>query len=336
MSESSQTLRFGILGTAKITRRLVPAIREAANAELCAIASRTGESAKAWAQQYACDRIYVSYPELLAQPDIDAIYLPLPPSLHREWTIAAADAGKHVLCEKPLALTAADAEAMAAACAANGVQLMDGVMWVHHDRTPAMKRMIDSADFAPLRRVTAAFSINMMDELQGNFRLDPALGGGGLWDLGYYCVRAVLWAFAELPHRVYATARFEGGVDLNLSAIMWFDGDRMASIDCGFDTAFRTWMEVAGGGGSLVCDRFTRPLDGPTAPFYIHHGFDDAKEEIPNHDQIVRMIETFAASALSGDLDPRWPREAIDTVRLCEALLRSAHDGQAVELPAPA
>ena len=258
MVDSSNPIRFGVLGTAKITRRLDPAIREAGNAELRAIASRELNRAAEWARQHGIDQVYGSYQELIDADDIDAIYMPLPPSMHHEWTIKAAEAGKHILCEKPLALSTADAEEMAAICREHQVQLMDGVMWVHHPRTAAMKQIVDAGDFGPLRRLTSGFSINMMEELRGNFRLEPELGGGSLWDLGYYCVRAALWAFEDLPVRVFASARFNGGgVDLNLSALMWFEDDRIASIDCGFDTSFRTWIEVAGAGGSLVCDRFT-------------------------------------------------------------------------------
>ena len=333
MTAPDRSLRFGILGTAKITRRLVPAIRKAHNAELVAIASRDLLRATTWAQEYDVDTTYGSYQDLLDAPDIDAVYIPLPPSMHHEWTIRAAAAGKHVLCEKPLSLSSAEAEEMATACQEHGVQLMDGVMWMHHDRTPAMKEVIEAEDFGPLRRVTSGFSVNMLDELEGNFRLVPELGGGSLLDLGYYCVGGVLWAFNGLPGRVYASARYQGGVDLNFSGMMWFDDNRIASIDCGFDTSFRTWIEVSGAGGSLVCDRFTRPQDDETAAFYVHKGFEDSKVSVPNRDQIVRMVETFSNLALAESPDPHWPQRAIDTMRVCEALSQSARDEQVVELP---
>src|SRR5262249_42521755 len=162
------------------------------------------------------------------------------------WTCCAAEHGKHVLCEKPLAMSFVEAERMKDACLSANRQLMDGVMWMHHERTRDMKQMISSGAVGRLRRVTSAFTFNAVDLGSDNIRFQKELGGGALGDVGWYCIGATLWAFGELPQRVLATARYERDVDMNLSAILWFSGDRMASFDCGFDTVWRKWMEIAG------------------------------------------------------------------------------------------
>src|SRR5579872_4291682 len=155
---------------------------------------------------------------MLNDSEIDAVYIPLPPSLHCEWTCRAAEQGKHVLCEKPLAPNLAEAQRMAAACRAANRQLMDGMMWVHHDRTAAMRAIFSSGELGPLKRVTSAFSINAWHLRPDDIRFQRELGGGALGDMGWYCVGAILWAFGDLPQRVFATARFERDVDMNLSA----------------------------------------------------------------------------------------------------------------------
>ncbi len=162
----SKTIQWGILSTARIATRVVDAITATDHAHVKAVASRTARRAEIWAKQHQVAQAYDNYDALLGDEDLDAVYIPLPPSMHAEWTIRAAEAGKHVLCEKPLAMTAVEAEAMAAACRANNVQLMDATMWVHHPRTAVMFRAINDERFGPLRRVTSAFSFDVESYLQ--------------------------------------------------------------------------------------------------------------------------------------------------------------------------
>ncbi len=332
-----QEVLWGILGTANIATSVGQAIEAAEGAELGAIASRDGERARRWGAGRGLQRTYGSYESLLQEDDIEAVYIPLPPSMHMEWTIKAAEGGKHVLCEKPLAANSAEARAMISACEANQVQLMDGVMWVHHRRTAMMKEDLDSGSLGPLRRVTAAFSINWDQIPEDNIRLKKELGGGALGDLGYYCVRAILWAFDDIPTSVYAAARFHRGVDFNLSGMLWFEGGRTASFDCGFDTASRRWFEVAGTRRSLVCDDFVVPVDPERSRYWIHgKGGDQIERKIRGSAQTVRMIEGFSRIVRSGELQQRWPREALDTVRVCDALLESARRRERIEVdPGP-
>lgn len=349
-ADTTRPVRWGILGTARIASKVGRAIHDARGAQLAAVASRDLSRAASWVAEHTLGRSAAngtpaflpagssvetcgSYLELLRNPGIEAVYIPLPPSLHCEWTCRAAEHGKHVLCEKPLAMNVAEAERMADACRAANRQLMDGVMWVHHDRTVAMHKVLSSGELGRLRRMTSAFSFNATDFGPDNIRFQSALGGGALGDLGWYCIRATLWALGDLPERVWANARYERDVDMNLSATLWFSGERMASFDCGFDTSFRKWFEIAGTQGSLVCDDFVNPWDAAKARFWTHASQGKATQ----HDfagciQEVRMIENFCDGIRSRTLNSSWPQAAIDTQRVCDAIARAARISEIVEL----
>src|SRR5262245_42789175 len=191
---STSPVRWGILGTARIASKVGRAIHEARGAQLAAVASRDETRAKDWIDRHTVGHAAAdaklaflsasepvascgSYLELLRRPDIDAVYIPLPPSLHCEWTCRAAQLGKHVLCEKPLALNFAEAERMKDACQSASRQLMDGVMWMHHERTPAMQKILASGELGELRHVASAFSFNAAEFPTDNIRLQRELGG---------------------------------------------------------------------------------------------------------------------------------------------------------------
>lgn len=320
-----QKVRWGILSTARIADKVSRAIRLAENAELAAIASRTEERARGWALEHGVDRAYGNYNALLDEPDIDAVYIPLPPSMHAEWTIKAAECGKHVLCEKPFAANAEEAAAMAAACRTHNVHLMDGVMWVHHERTFAMKQIIANSVLGRMRRVTAAFTFNWEKIPEENIRLKKEFACGCLGDLGYYCIRAILWAFGDLPDQVFATARYYRGTDFNLSGTLWFRDERMASFDCGFDVGSRMWFEIAGTRASLICDDFVDPWKEGSSRFWVHDVQGKAAEhKFKSCIQEVRMIERFSEWVQLGQPNHDLLTDAIDTMRICDALHKSA------------
>src|SRR2546421_349875 len=177
-------LRWGILGCARITRRgLIPGLRASSRGTLQALASRDPATALAWADEFQVPRAHASYQELIDDPEVEAVYIPLPNELHKTWVQAAADAGKHVLCEKPLALDAAEARAMVAHCQARGVVLMEAFMWRHQPRTASLRRLVAEGAIGTLRLVRSSFSFPIDS---GDWRLDPARGGGALWDVGWY------------------------------------------------------------------------------------------------------------------------------------------------------
>ena len=331
--QDKPVLRFGILGTARIAEKVAAAIHAADGASLDVIGSRDADRAREWAQGHQVPRSVGDYRRVIDDPEIDAVYIPLPNSMHHAWTLAAAEAGKHVLCEKPLGIDAQQARDMAAACREHQVQLMDGVMWVHHPRTIAMKEQLTSGTLGELRRVTSAFTFRFDEIPDYDIRLDPDTGGGSLGDLGWYCCRATLWAFDALPTRVFATARMFRDVDMNLSALLWYDNQRMASFDCGFDTELRKWFEVAGTRSSLVCDDFLSPWDVNQPRFWVHNrnGL-QGKHLAPTPIQEVVMIENFAQAVVSGKIREDWIDDAVATQTMCDALARSARIEQVVEL----
>ena len=322
-------VKWGILSTANIGKKVGNAINHSHNAELVAIASRTEERATSWAKDHNIPVAYGNYDALISDPTLDVIYIPLPPSMHAEWTIKAAEQGKHVLCEKPLSANATEAAEMAKVCKQNGVQLMDGVMWVHHDRTVEMRKHIEN--LGKLRRVTTAFTFSWDTIPYNNIRAKPELAGGSLGDLGYYCVRAILWAFEETPTQVFATARYTNGVDFNLSGVLWFEDERIATMDCGFDTSHRKWFEIAGTKSSLVCDDFTVPTTENSSRFWIH-GNNNEKHEIGQCIQEVNMIEHFSNIVISGSLETHWSDIAVKTMTICDALRQSAQTEKVVIL----
>jgi predicted dehydrogenase len=319
-------VKFGVMGTAKIATKVARAITLANNAELFAIASRSEGKAAEWARTNNVPRSYDSYEALLKDPEVEAVYIPLPPSMHCEWTVKAAEHGKHVLSEKPLAGDVHEARKMLDACRKNNVQLMDGVMWVHHDRVRAMEEAVKRSAIGALRRVTAAFAFNWGATIPlNNIRSSKELGGGAIGDLGYYCVRAILWAFGAVPERVFARARYANGVDIETSAMLFYSEERTASFDCGFTMKGRCWLELAGSDASLSLDDFVVPASEETSSYWLSTKIGDkTASAVGPCVQEVRMIERFASVVQSGKLDPKMAQDALDTVRICGAIARSA------------
>ncbi|MBM4438443.1 MAG: Gfo/Idh/MocA family oxidoreductase, partial [Actinobacteria bacterium] len=217
-------IRWGVLSTAKIARnRLIPAIQASRNGALAAVASRELDRARACAQEFAIPRAHGSYQELLDDPDVDAVYVPLPTSLHHEWTLRAAAAGKHVLCDKPLAADVRQAQEMVDACRRAGVQLADGFMFRHDPRHARVLELIATGAVGELRRVRAAFAFPIVRDA-ANVRLAAGLDGGALGDVGCYGVSASCLYFNGLPDGVLGTLAIdrEFGVDMDGSALLDF------------------------------------------------------------------------------------------------------------------
>ena len=244
------TLQWGILGCARISRTgLIPGIRASTTGRLVAIASRDRAKADAWSAEFAIPRAFGSYDDLIASPEVQAVYIPLPNELHRPWALAAAEAGKHVLCEKPLALDASEAQAIASHCHAHGVILMEAFMWRHQPRTAELRRLIADGAIGELRLIRASFSFLIEP---GDWRHDPARGGGSLWDVGCYGVNAArLFADAE-PEAVSALAHFgPTRVDLSLSASIRFPSGVLGQVDCSFEQPLRCALELVGSTGAI-------------------------------------------------------------------------------------
>jgi xylose dehydrogenase (NAD/NADP) len=322
-------LRWGILGVAKINERLLPAFAKAANADLVAIASRSLKRAKDAAKAAGIPKAFGSYEALLDDPDIDAVYIPLPNTLHDEWTRKAAERGKHVLCEKPLTPTARECEALVVFCHAKKIKLMDGFMWPHHPRTARVRELLDNGKFQ-VQRVTGAFTFPLpMDP--ANIRLQASMAGGSLLDVGCYPVYGIRWAFGEEPVRVLAAAHYQFGVDVALSATLWFADGRMASFDCGFTQPMRQWLEIVGTKGTLTVPEMWVPCN---TNFAVKYDENAAAEQfaVEGYDQIQCMLENFGRYVLEDKPVVPAPEEAIKSAKVMDALLLSAREGRIVKV----
>jgi predicted dehydrogenase len=325
-------LRWGVIGTARIGRNLfVPGVKASALGEVLAIGSRSAESANAVAHELGIPRAYGSYEAVLADQDIDAVYVPLPNSLHAEWTIRAAEAGKHVLCEKPLARTAADAERMRRACQSAGVVLMEAFMWRHHPQHARVRALVDSGEIGEPRLVRGSFTYPIAPD-PTNVRLQAALEGGSLMDVGCYPVNVARWVFGAEPIEVSGqqVRSAEYGVETAFAGVLRFSGDRMASIDSSFLLAGKGEYEIHGSEGRITVDRAYRP-DARPGRITVVRGQNERVEEVPLADQFAAEADHFARSVHAGHL--LAPAEdGVAQARAIEALYASAETGRSVSL----
>ncbi|XP_050364666.1 uncharacterized oxidoreductase At4g09670-like [Argentina anserina] len=272
-------IRFGILGCADIARKVSRAIILAPNATLFAVASRSVDKATAFAKanNFPPDaRIYGSYDALLDDPDVDAVYIPLPTSLHIQWAVLAAQKKKHILLEKPVALNVAEFDKIVEACESNGVQLMDGTMWMHHPRTAKMREFLSDANrFGQLTSINTCFTFAAdPDFLKNDIRVKPDLDAlGALGDAGWYCVRAILWTTNyELPKTVVALrgAIFnEAGVILSCGASLHWENGKVATFHCSFLSSLTMDIAAIGTKGTLHANGFVIPHREKEASFSV-------------------------------------------------------------------
>ncbi|CAN8315102.1 unnamed protein product [Cochlearia groenlandica] len=277
MASSDMRIRIGVMGCANIARKVSRAILLAPNATISAVASRSLEKAKAFAVANGfplTTKIHSSYESILEDPEVDALYVPLPTSLHLEWALRAAEKGKHILIEKPVAMNVAEFDKIVAACEANGVQIMDGTMWVHNSRTSLLKEFLSDSDrFGQLRTVHSCFSYNGGEYfLENNIRVKPNLDGlGALGDAGWYAIRATLLANDfDLPKNVKAfpdTILNESGVILSCGAYMSWEDGRNATIYCSFLTNLAMDVTAVGTKGTLRVHDFIIPFKETEASF---------------------------------------------------------------------
>ena len=262
-------LRWGILGTARINRRLVPAFRTSKRGQLAAVASRDLARATAHAREYGIPRAVEGYRALLDDSSIDAVYIPLPNTEHVPWTLAAIAAGKHVLCEKPLALDPHDIDRIAAAAAAARVVVEEGFMYRHEPQTAKIVSLVNDGAIGTIRAVVSGFTFAL--DATANIRLNAALGGGSLWDVGCYPVSYAQLLAAHEPKVVFGTAHWtESGVDDEFMGMLRFEQGLTANIYAGFRAEYRTWLEILGSSGAMTVPNPFRP--GPLETIELERG----------------------------------------------------------------
>jgi predicted dehydrogenase len=343
-------LRWGILGTAAIARKNWKAIWHSGNSTIAAVASRNAERSRQFIADGQRERPFDTapaalgaYEELLASPDVDAIYVPIPTGLRKEWVVRAAQAGKHVLCEKPCGATVADVREMIEACRHHQVQFMDGVMFMHNPRLDRIRQALDDeTSFGSLRRITSHFSFFSTEEFrQTNVRSDGALEPlGCLGDLGWYCIRFALWAMnwrlpREVSGRILAQTcsdRSQCAVPFDFSGELLFDDRISSGFYCSFLAAYSNWITATGTKGHLRVPDFVLPKNSNHGALEINGTASDDLKVDPSTAQDTNMIRAFAAQVLSGKLNDAWPDWSLRTQQVTNACLESARAGRSVPL----
>jgi D-xylose 1-dehydrogenase (NADP+, D-xylono-1,5-lactone-forming) len=320
-------IRWGIMSTANIGRKAVaPAIRDSTRGELVAVASRSREAADAFARAFDVPRAYGSYEELLADPEIEAVYLPLPNALHAPWTVRAVEAGKHVLCEKPLGLSAGECRVMQSAAELHGVRLLEAFMYRYHPRTERLVEIVRSGRLGALRTIRSTFSFVVDDPT--NIRLDAALGGGALMDVGCYCVNVSRLLAGAEPDSVHAVADVHpGGVDRSLAATLRFGDDLVAQFTCSLDAARTEAVQVVGREGRLDVERAFLPGREACEATLTTRSGERETLSFDGIDQYRVMIDHVAAVVRDGAPPRTSAADAALTMRVIEALQASARDG---------
>ena len=348
--------RWGFLSAAEIAQKNWRSVLLAENATLTAVASRSLPRAEDFISRCqahspfdSAPKAYGSYDDLISSDEADAVYIPLPTGVRKEWAIKAASAGKHVLLEKPCAKNASDLEEILAACSANNVQFMDGVMLMHSQRLPKVRSVIDDK-VGEIRRMTTNFCFSAPDEFfANNIRASADLEPHGcLGDVGWYCIRMILWAMKwQVPNMV--TGRIiqatDQGVPIEFAGELIFEDNVTASFYCSFVTATEQLFEVAGTKGSVRLDDFVLPVVGDEAEFssaspafavdvcdfQMDHQREIHSVTEPSHGksgaQEVRMIERFSAAAMSGNPEAEWGEYSLKTQKVMDGCYGSAKSG---------
>jgi predicted dehydrogenase len=354
--------RWGILGTANIARKNWQAIHLAGNSTLVAVASRDPARARQFIEECQAavpfERAPLpcgSYGELLERPDVDAVYIPLPTRIRKEWVLRAAETGKHILSEKPCAVSRQDLDDILQACRKHGVQFMDGVMFMHSGRLPLLRQVLDDPqEIGTVLRVASHFSFKASEDFwKQNIRVSSDLEPlGCLGDLGWYNIRFSLWLLNEqLPEFVTGRilgqhARSEGPpVPVDFTGELFFRSGASASFYCSFRAENQQTAIVSGSQGYLVVPDFVVPFYGSEVGFEVNrpvfhiHGCDFNMESHPwrfavheyssgaANSQETNMIRTFARIAISGQLEPQWGETALKTQQVVDACLHSAQNG---------
>lgn len=318
--------RWGILSTANIGRvAMIPALKASKQAEVSAVASRNLEGAKVFASQLDIEKAYGSYQDLLEDPNIDIIYIPLPNHLHKEWTIRAAEAGKHILCEKPLALDPDECHEMINAARANGVKLMESFMYRHHPRILGAVDLVRSGKIGDVKVIETGFTFTLKNFQ--DIRYQPEMGGGALMDVGCYCVNIIRLMAGREPLSVMAKAVWaKTNVDEQLSGILDFGDGLTAHFDCGFNMTSRQRCLIAGTEGYLEIPNCFLPgknkstiteVKGPNImKAYSYKGADH-----------YRLIADDFMGSITSNKPLYDINDAINNMRVINALMNSARSG---------
>ena len=335
----TKPLRIGVLGAANIARQFISAVAPSQLVKVTTVASRDASKAAAFAKETGLGRSHGSYEALLADPEIDAIYNPLPNTLHAEWSIRAVDAGKHVLCEKPLTTTAASARAMYAAAKRNNVHLVEAYPYMAQPITGKLRALLAANAIGKPLLVRSSFGVSFSDVT--DIRLKPDVGGGALLDAGSYALSLIRIVSGEAPNRVTASVRWtDTGVDRTMAATLEFPNGLLAQMSCSLGTCFHRHALISGEAGSIETLFLNHPPIGGQPAMTVKRGtkVDAATEivEAPGGNGFFYEAESFAHLIAEGE--KQWTgatqAESIDIAMMIEAIAASAKSGQPVTVSA--
>lgn len=330
-------LRWGILGAARVNERLLPAIAEASNSELVAIASRRPGAAAETLAKYGphCSRVHThdNLEPLLDDPEVQAVYLPMANHEHAEWALRAIESGKHVLCEKPMALTVADIEAIEAAANRRGVTVMEGFMYRFHPQHTRVLEILRSGRIGDVRTVRATYSFMMRPARMYRLAEPIARGGGAMWDIGCYAIHSARMFFDGAPLAATAVACYvDSGADSTMSGVLDFGEGRQVQFDFSFERARRSEYEVIGTKGGIKCHTVWQlPGDVPLISWWTEDGW-NVTEQMPPANHFRLEIEHFSDCVLNAKRPLLSLNDAKLNCRTIVAALQSAAEGNAVRL----
>jgi xylose dehydrogenase (NAD/NADP) len=336
---AADRVKWGVMGNATIARMcVIPAIRKSCNGTVYALATRSPARAEKVVGDNHIERIYDSYDALLKDPEIEIIYLPLPNHLHHPWAIKALNAGKHVLCEKPLACSAKQAEEMAGAAEDAGRLLMEAFMYRFHPRSRRIKQMVAEGRIGAPCLVRSAFCYRMAEKdwnKRENARLKTETGGGALLDVGCYCVSAARWFFEAEPLQVQAQAVFHpGGVDVHAVGTLGFAGSRLAAFEASFISALQQTYSIVGSDGAIELPHNAFiPWENDAVFMLRGRDQEDGQQHIVmGADEYQIMVEHFADAVLGKTRLIYPPDDSICNMRALDALVQAARSGKTIKL----
>ena len=323
-------LRWGLLGTARINRSMIPALRLSDRNEVVGIASRSLDRAREYARQWDIPRAYGSYEELLGDTDIDVIYNPLPNHLHAEFSIKAAHVGKHVLCEKPLALSLGEVDAIADAAHQAGVLITEALMYRHNMKTHQILKLVNSGDLGEVRQIRSTFTFRL--NRLNDFRWIPSFGGGSLWDIGCYLVDFARIIMGQMPKEVLGyQITSPSGIDVNFVGLMRFYNDTLSQLDTSFRLPHRRYMEIRGSKSMLIVpEPFTSKKK---TRITLKCGNKLKRIYFPAQNRYLGQIEDLADCILEGKKPLISLEESRQNVIILSALLKSAHQLRPIQIP---
>jgi predicted dehydrogenase len=325
----SKVLNWGLLSTARINRALIPPLQVSRRNKLLAVASRSQATADAYAREKKIPRAYGSYEALLADPEIDVIYNPLPNHLHAEWTIKAVQAGKHVLCEKPLALSVEEVDAIREAARKHGCVVAEAFMYRHHPQTLKVQEIVQSGSLGTLKLIRGSFTFVLTRE--GDVRLKPEWGGGSIWDVGCYPISYARTVIGGEPLEVFGwQVTGPTGIDETFVGQMRFGNGVIAQFDSSFVIPFHAFMEIVGSDGTLNIPHPFKP--GIAEKIYLTRGERTETITVKGAELYSGEVEDMADAILLG----RTPRVTLEdsraNVAAIAAFLESARTGKPVHL----